>query len=836
MPIIKTNQFWDYLINEPVGIVLKAKELLKRKYYNFDNQNYDIQYFYQHVSRLIIDSCQYDTLRFPGGLSPWLANNLGVGIENKQYTEKEWDEEEIREIAKHVTEINPSFEIRDYQIEAVQTSLNQFRSLINASVGSGKSSIMSLVCKCLLQDNKKILILNGNNLILGQIAERLESFGITDISWKEGEEPDFTKSIVIMNISNSDSHLNRQDEKYINYLKNDVKTICYDECFSGDTEILTSKGWKQFKNLTGQEQFANFKAETKEIYFTPGKLLKKVPTSDCLDWKLNRKAHVILTAKHQQLYYNTKTNKLKKDEIQNISFINKNNKIFCSGKGIGKKEHLSILDKILIAIQADGCAVQKADRHCYHIGFKKERKIEYWQDLIKDFSGKIVQLKSQFRKGYETKRWHIWLPEYSNAKAKKLYECFNLSDFSYTAAKEFIEEIIKWDGWKQSKNVFGYISIDKQNTDFVSAVACLAGYETYQQHGIDKRDRNTQDWHRVFLRKTNIKSIQNCTKNIIENINTVYCVEVPEHNIVVRNGGLNQYTFISGNCHHLQSLTAFEPIFYTNPDNLKHIIGYSGSPFRNRKDPYKGAEDFRTIAIIGEPAFNYEMKDAIADGNIAQPYGYFIRYQNKECFVPKGFEKNYYMQYRANITYNKARNKAGLEMLKFLNKNNIKTFASLNNTKVAQNKMKELRQKGIKSLLICGNNTLFEWIDGPRGGLKLEKRKGSKAEVIEALNNGYNIILGTSVLDEGVSIDIFQAAVLFSAGRTNIAGVQRLGRASRKRLNGQNVSFVIDFQDTNGYYIFEEHYKERRQIMLDSGIKILDNVLDFINFIQNVNK
>lgn len=518
MPIIKTNQFWDYLINEPVGIVLKAKELLKRKYYNFDNQNYDIQYFYQHVSRLIIDSCQYDVLRFPGGLSPWLANNLGIGIENKQYTEKEWDEEEIREIAKHVTEINPSFEIRDYQIEAVQTSLNQFRSLINASVGSGKSSIMSLVCKCLLQDNKKILILNGNNLILGQIAERLESFGITDISWKEGEEPDFTKSIVIMNISNSDSHLNRQDEKYINYLKNDVKTICYDEC------------------------------------------------------------------------------------------------------------------------------------------------------------------------------------------------------------------------------------------------------------------------------------------------------------------------------HHLQSLTAFEPIFYTNPDNLKHIIGYSGSPFRNRKDPYKGDEDFRTIAIIGEPAFNYEMKDAIADGNIAQPYGYFIRYQNKECFVPKGFEKNYYMQYRANITYNKARNKAGLEMLKFLNKNNIKTFASLNNTKVAQNKMKELRQKGIKSLLICGNNTLFEWIDGPRGGLKLEKRKGSKAEVIEALNNGYNIILGTSVLDEGVSIDIFQAAVLFSAGRTNIAGVQRLGRASRKRLNGQNVSFVIDFQDTNGYYIFEEHYKERRQIMLDSGIKILDNVLDFINFIQNVNK
>lgn len=518
MPIYRTNQFWDYLSNESIITIREAKKLLTHLSYNFDTQSYDRSYYWQTISKLEIDGIKYETIRFPGGLTSWLANKLSISIEEKSYLEYEWDEDEILAEAEKVKLINPDYEIRDYQLEAVETSLNNFRSLINASVGSGKSSMLALTCKCLLKNNEKILILNGNNLILGQLAERLKSFGITDISWEEGKEPDFAKSVVVMNIANSDSHLNRQDEKYISYLKNDVKTIIYDEA------------------------------------------------------------------------------------------------------------------------------------------------------------------------------------------------------------------------------------------------------------------------------------------------------------------------------HHLQSLTAFEPILYTNPDNLKHLIGYSGSPFRNRKDPYKTQEDFRTVAIIGEPNFNYEMKDAIKAGSIAQPYGYFIRYPNKACFVPKAYEKNYNMQYRANITYNKARNKAGFEMLKFLNQYGIKTFASVNNTKAAQNKMKELKEIGINSLLICGNNTIYEWGNGPRGGLKLEKRKGSKTEVINALSNNYNIIFGTSVLDEGVSIDIFQAAVLFSAGKTNIAGIQRLGRASRKRINGQNVSFVIDFQDIGGYPTFEQHYLERKEMMIDSGIKIFDNVLNFIDFIKRISE
>jgi superfamily II DNA or RNA helicase len=296
-------------------------------------------------------------------------------------------------------------------------------------------------------------------------------------------------------------------------------------------------------------------------------------------------------------------------------------------------------------------------------------------------------------------------------------------------------------------------------------------------------------------------------------------------------------TIIYDECQHVQALTFFEPIFYTDFDKLHRIVGYSGSPFRNYKSPYQDLDDFRTIAILGEPAFVYKMKDTVSDGNIAQPYGYFINFKNEPGYVPNQFADNYFMQYRANITYNKNRNTAGLEMLKFLDKYGIKTLASYNNIKPGQKMMKSLAELGIKALFICGDETIYEWKPTKRGSLKLEERKGTPKDVRKALEeDGYNIIFGSTVLDEGVDIDIFQAAVLFSAGKTPIAGIQRIGRASRKKKDGMNVSLVIDFKDEGGYYVFQEHYNRRKQMMYDSGVKIFTNVLDFINLVKEISE
>ena len=512
--IYNTQTFWSYICNEGPFVVNQIKDILTRKEYDFDTKKYNIRKFYQSINKIEVDGIIYESIRFPTGLIPFILKKLPLQVEIKEPRYKIYNEQEVLDYANIVKEINPKFEIRDYQVEACLASLNNFQSLIHSSTGSGKTSIMSLVCKIL--EDQRILIMNGNNFILQQIYDRLVSFGITDVSWNPSKEPDYTKRIVLINTKSSDERLNRQNQDYLNFLK----------------------------------------------------------------------------------------------------------------------------------------------------------KVEVW---------------------------------------------------------------------------------------------------------------------------------------------------------------------ITDEAHHLQSLTAFEPLFYMDEQILQHIIGYSGSPFRNYDHPYNNPDDFTLIAIIGEPVFVYEMKNTVEDKNVAQPYSYFINYPNKTPWIPEHLKDNYFVQYRMSITYNKNRNRAGIEMLKYLNKHKVKTLASINNIKPGQNLMKTLKEEGVNSIFVCGDNTIYEWKATKSGKLQLKTKQGDTEEITKAFENGYNIIFGSSVLDEGVDVENFQAVVMFSAGKTPIAAAQRVGRASRKKKIGKNISFVIDFKDIGGLPIFQSHYEQRKKLMTDLGVINLPKVQDFCKMIEELN-
>ena len=268
-------------------------------------------------------------------------------------------------------------------------------------------------------------------------------------------------------------------------------------------------------------------------------------------------------------------------------------------------------------------------------------------------------------------------------------------------------------------------------------------------------------------------------------------------------------------------------------DVLEHVVGYTATPFRNYKSPYSDPSDFTLIALLGEPAFKYEMANTIADKNIAQPYSYFIRYKNTPSRLPPNLADNYFMQYRSNIIYNKNRNAAGFAMIKFLNEYNIKTLVSLNNIKPGQKLLKKLAENDIKALFICGNETIYEYKPNKRGTIKLEERRGNVEDIKIALSKEYNIILATQVFDEGVDIEIFQAAILFSAGKSPIKILQVSGRASRKKAVN-NVSFIIDFKDVGANRVFENQYKQRKELLEDSGVKNIEDVHKFMDMIKEI--
>ena len=224
--IYNTQTFWSYICNESQFIINQVKDLLTRKDYDFDTKTYNIRKFYQNINRIEIDGIIYESIRFPTGLIKYITDKLPIQVETKDFKYTLYTEQNVLTYANSVKEINPSFEIRDYQINACLASLNNFQSLIYSGVGSGKTSVMSLVCKIL--ENDKILILNGNNIILQQIYDRLLSFGITDVSWNPSKEPDYTKQIVLINAKSSDERLNKQDEAYLKFLQK-VNSFIVDE-------------------------------------------------------------------------------------------------------------------------------------------------------------------------------------------------------------------------------------------------------------------------------------------------------------------------------------------------------------------------------------------------------------------------------------------------------------------------------------------------------------------------------------------------------------------------------------------------------------------------------
>ena len=113
--LIQTEQFWSYLINEPDSIINKAKELLTFRQFDFDTRSYRNYYYWQEIFKWE----DYRVVRFPTGLIKRLQKMLPVDIEKKIDTErKRYTSQDVLKTAELIKEINPKFDIREYQMKA----------------------------------------------------------------------------------------------------------------------------------------------------------------------------------------------------------------------------------------------------------------------------------------------------------------------------------------------------------------------------------------------------------------------------------------------------------------------------------------------------------------------------------------------------------------------------------------------------------------------------------------------------------------------------------------------------------------------------------------------
>lgn len=412
----------------------------------------------------------------------------------------------------------------------------------------------------------------------------------------------------------------------------EYKVFIIDECVTGDTEILTSEGYKRIDSLTKKEKIAQYNNDGTIEFVTPIDYVEMDYTGDIYKWNPRCNHSVYMTPNHVQPLYLPQSDKIVESYIKDVKFSQKKS-LIVSGKSIGTKTSLTPFDRIVIACQADGTVNSYRKKHNnWGVTLKKERKIERLKSLLREAG--IGYSISDERDG--KKRFLFPLP---HCVTKNLNDYFDL-DMSYECCNEFIDEVSKWDGSTYNNGGIYYSSKVKSNADFVSAVATLAGYSSNQLVQKDNRSEKFSDIHRVFMLPKTFKSCSTVQKTVtkVPFTGKVFCVKVPSQKIIIRAEG---FTFVTGNCHQL-TRTAWdaalklieEPpsnaIFIfctTNPDKIPETILSRVQRFDFRRVSNKEIAD-RLAFILNEETHNdyergaLERIASLADGHVRDAIQY----------------------------------------------------------------------------------------------------------------------------------------------------------------------------------------------------------------------
>ena len=343
------------------------------------------------------------------------------------------------------------------------------------------------------------------------------------------------------------------------------KIYIIDECLTGDTEILTSDGYKRIDSLTKEELIAQYNDDGTIEFVKPLDYVEMNYTGDIHNWCPKHNHHIRMTPNHvQPLYYN-KSKKIKESYIKDITFA-QSNSLIVSGYGVGEKTKLSTLDRIAIMCQADGSLqYERENYNHWEITLKKTSKIDRLIELFNECNIEYNVINT-IRENEGVKRFTFNLPK---SITKTFNTHFNLDGMSSDYCKEFIDEVTVWDGYQYKNGTKYYSSVIKENVDFVSAIGTMCGYKCSQYVSTDDRKDSYKDTHKLFMTPGQYKNCATVKDTMTKEkfSGTVYCVKVPSHKIIVRADG---YTFVTGNCHMIttQGWNAFlkcieEPPAYT---------------------------------------------------------------------------------------------------------------------------------------------------------------------------------------------------------------------------------------------------------------------------------
>ena len=305
-------------------------------------------------------------------------------------------------------------------------------------------------------------------------------------------------------------------------------------CFDGETEILTNRGFVPFPELTETDKVAQW--ENGDIYFVKPTEYHEHHYTGNMIYLRNTHINIMATPDHRCLLQNRKNNQYYVISADNYS---KDAKQLQAGQFSFGEKHLNADEiTLLAATQADGY---------YHDGgidfsFIKARKYRRlmkaiqnlnvpYSDYVKaDGHVNIRLLKGDTPKWImellgEKKTWGKWLLEYDRRTIKSI-----------------LSELPEWDGCFVRGNC--YSSSVKENADWMQILYSLTGTRSHLRE-YRNGNPNAKINYQIDITDRDYSLTSNIQREEIPYDDTVYCVSVPSGFIMIRRKG---QVCITGNC------------------------------------------------------------------------------------------------------------------------------------------------------------------------------------------------------------------------------------------------------------------------------------------------
>lgn len=303
------------------------------------------------------------------------------------------------------------------------------------------------------------------------------------------------------------------------------------KCYTGDTEILTEKGWQRLDSYDGISKVAQYDFQSEEISFTDHEGYGTVNSK--INYKyIDRNIDMDVTDEHKTLFITRAGKKIKADFRD---LVGKSGYMPSAGYIINDSQEDEYFIRFLSMYIADGNIQNKGNK--IRFGFSKERKITRCKEILKKLN---IIYNERIDKMGNTK---IYLPKKHN---RWLYEKVILySGFDKTLKWE---NIIKLDGkiyLQEAKNWDSYVDNNFQNervtfstrneinADIMQAWGSINGIRVVKY----TKEKTFILSYRPEGNTLSKVNLSNAEKYEVPEGKTMWSVTVPKRNLVTRKNG-----------------------------------------------------------------------------------------------------------------------------------------------------------------------------------------------------------------------------------------------------------------------------------------------------------